>query len=77
MVARAPIHTDVFVVEFEEQLRVLALLPGAGAPYPQAGVPGLRCIYAPNVACLFYYTFDFDKSSFALSGAPTKDADLD
>jgi hypothetical protein len=36
------IHQDVFVAEFEEALRILALLPGAGTPYPQAGIEGLR-----------------------------------
>jgi plasmid stabilization system protein ParE len=55
------IHTDVFVVEFEQALRVLALLPGAGTPYPQAGTSGLRRIYVPKVACHFYYTFDDDQ----------------
>ena len=55
------IHGDVFVVEFEQALHVLALLPGAGTTYPQAGVPGLRRIYVPKVACHFYYTFDNDQ----------------
>jgi plasmid stabilization system protein ParE len=51
-------HIDVFVSEFEQALRVLALLPGAGTAYPQAGVTGLRRIYVPKVACHLYYTFD-------------------
>jgi len=51
-------HQAVFVTEFEQALRVVALLPGAGTSYPQAGVPGLRRIYVPKVACHFYYTFD-------------------
>jgi plasmid stabilization system protein ParE len=52
------IHQDVFVAEFEEAIRVLALLPGAGAAYPQAGIPGVRRFYVPKVACHVYYTFD-------------------
>lgn len=52
------IHPDIFVAEFEQALRVLALLPGAGSSYPPAGVPGLRRIYVRKVACHLYYTFD-------------------
>jgi plasmid stabilization system protein ParE len=52
------IHQDVFVAEFEEAIRVLALLPGAGAAYPQTGIPGVRRFYVPKVACHVYYTFD-------------------
>ena len=52
------IHADVFVTEFEEALRVLAWLPGAGTPYPQAGIAGVRRIYVRKVACHLYYTFD-------------------
>ena len=51
-------HTEIFVGEFEQALKVLALLPGAGTSYPQAGVAGLRRIYVPKVACHLYYTFD-------------------
>ena len=51
-------HTDVFVAGFEQALRLLAVLPGAGTPYPQAGVTGLRRFYVPRVACHLYYTFD-------------------
>jgi len=52
------IHTEIFVTEFEEALRVLALLPGSGTPYSQAGVAGLRRIYLRKVSCHIYYTFD-------------------
>lgn len=52
------IHTDVFAAEFERGLQVLALLPGAGTTYPQAGIAGLRRLYLPRVACHLYYTFD-------------------
>jgi len=52
------IHQDVFVGEFEEALRVLSWLPGAGSPYRQAGIVGLRRLYIPKVACHLYYTFD-------------------
>jgi hypothetical protein len=54
------IYSEIFVSEFEQALKVLALLPGAGHPYEQAGVPGLRRIYVPKVACHLYYTFDDD-----------------
>jgi plasmid stabilization system protein ParE len=55
------IYTEVFAAEFEQALRVLALLPGAGTSYPQAGIPGLRRIYVAKVACHLYYTFDEDQ----------------
>lgn len=55
------IHTDVFVNEFEEALRILAWLPGAGTLYTQAGPPGIRRIYVRKVACHLYYTFDEDE----------------
>ena len=48
----------MFVAEFEEALRVLAWLPGAGTPYLQAGIAGVRRIYVRKVACHLYYTFD-------------------
>jgi hypothetical protein len=52
------IHQDVFVAEFEEALRILALLPGVGTAYPQAGINGLRRLYVQKVACHLYYTYD-------------------
>ena len=52
------IHQDVFVAEFEEALRVLAFLPGAGTPYPEGEIAGLRRLYVQKVACHLYYTFD-------------------
>jgi len=52
------IHTEIFVAEFEEALRIVAFLPGAGTSYPRAGVAGLRRIYLRKVACHIYYTFD-------------------
>ena len=52
------IHTDIFGDELEEAFRILALMPGAGAPYGQAGIIGVRRLYVPKVACHLYYTFD-------------------
>jgi plasmid stabilization system protein ParE len=51
-------HTEIFATELEHALKVLAVLPGAGTPYPQAGVVGLRRLYLRKVACHMYYTFD-------------------
>lgn len=44
-------HTAVFATEFEEALRIPALLPGAGTLYPLAGVGGVRRLYLRKVAC--------------------------
>jgi hypothetical protein len=52
------IHVGVFVTEFEEALRILAWLPGAGTPYPKAAIVGIRRLYVRKVACHLYYTFD-------------------
>lgn len=52
------IRPEIFVSEFEEALRILAWLPGAGTVYPEAGVAGLRRYYLRKVACHIYYTFD-------------------
>ena len=54
-------RSEVFGVEVEQTLRVLALLPGAGTLYLKAGIPGLRRFYVPKVACHLYYTFDDDQ----------------
>lgn len=51
-------HTDILAAELEQALKVIAVLPGAGTLYPQAGVAGLRRIYLRKVACHIYYTFD-------------------
>ena len=47
--------------DFEQALRVLALLPGSGTPYPQGRVAGLRRIYVRKIACHIYCTFDEDE----------------
>ena len=52
------IHSESFAAEFDEALRILAFLPGAGTSYPLAGMAGLRRIYLRKVACHIYYTFD-------------------
>lgn len=51
-------HPEVFGDEFELSLRAIAVLPGAGTLYRDAGVPGLRRIYLVKVACHIYYTYD-------------------
>lgn len=52
------IHTDIFADELERALEIVALLPGAGTPYPHAEVAGLRRMYLRKTACHIYYTFD-------------------
>ena len=54
-------HTDVFVQELEQALKVIAALPGAGTLYAQSPVPGVRRIYLRRVAAHLYYTFDNDQ----------------
>ncbi|HVT03409.1 MAG TPA: hypothetical protein VHL58_08555 [Thermoanaerobaculia bacterium] len=52
------VHTEVFATDFEEALRILAVLPGAGTSYTHSGVAGLRRLYLRKIACHLYYTFD-------------------
>lgn len=51
---------DLFAAELERAIEILALLPGAGAPYTQTGVPELRRLYVRKLGCHLYYTFDAD-----------------
>lgn len=51
-------HIDVFAEELEQALKIIAALPGAGTPYPQSPVPGVRRVYLRRVAAHLYYTFD-------------------
>jgi plasmid stabilization system protein ParE len=51
-------HRDVFVTDLEAAIQVVAVLPGAGTPYVQGGVTGLRRIYLRRLDCHIYYTFD-------------------
>jgi plasmid stabilization system protein ParE len=51
---------DLFATELEDAVQILALLPGAGAPYSRTGVPGLRRLYLRKIGCHVYYTFDDD-----------------
>jgi hypothetical protein len=37
-------NTGVFAEELEEALKIVATLPGAGTPYAQSPVPGVRRI---------------------------------
>jgi hypothetical protein len=51
-------HADVFAEELEQALKIVAMLPGAGTPYVQSPVPGVRRVYLRRVAAHLYYTFD-------------------
>ena len=51
-------YPEIFAAELEQAVKILAVLPGAGNPYPGAGVPGLRRLYLEKVAHHLYYTFD-------------------
>ena len=51
-------HQALFATEFESALEILAILPGAGAPYPQASLRDARRLYLRKIACHVYYTFN-------------------
>jgi len=50
----------VLADEIEQALSFLALLPGAGTPYPQAKIAGLRRLYLRRLSSHLYYTFTQD-----------------
>ena len=54
-------HADVFATELEQAIKIVAMLPGAGTPYAQSPVPGVRRVYLRRVAAHLYYTFDEDE----------------
>ena len=54
-------YPEIFATELEEAVKILAVLPGVGTPYPGAGVPGLRRLYLEKLAHHLYYTFDDDQ----------------
>ena len=63
-------YQALFATELEAALRILALLPGAGASYPQADVAGLRRLYLEKLASHLYYTFNDEEVAIrALWGA--------
>jgi len=51
-------HTEVVTEELQQALKIIAALPGAGAPYAQSPVPGVRRFYLRRVGAHLYYTFD-------------------
>ena len=51
-------YQDLFATELEAAVQVLAILPGAGTPYTQAEIQGLRRLYVRKLTCHLYYTFD-------------------
>ncbi len=46
------------MTDLDAAIQVVAVLPGAGTPYAQGGVTGLRRIYLRRLDCHLYYTFD-------------------
>lgn len=49
-------YTEIFPAELERALQIVAFLPGAGTPYAEAGVAGLRRLYLRKIDCHLYYT---------------------
>lgn len=48
----------MFTTELESAVRLLGLLPGAGALYPHTNVADLRRLYLRKLDCHLYYTFN-------------------
>jgi hypothetical protein len=51
-------HPEVFVDELEHALKIVAILPSAGAVYARSPVLGVRRVYLRRIALHLYYTFD-------------------
>jgi len=58
----------VVAEELEQALRIIAALPGAGTPYSQSPVAGVRRVYLRRVDAHLYYTFD--SSEVIISRSP-------
>lgn len=54
-------YQELFAIELESALQILAFLPGVGTPYTQTPAQGLRRFYIQKLACHLYYTFDDDE----------------
>lgn len=54
-------HQELFAIELEDAMKILATLPGAGTPYLITEDVELRRIYLRGIACHIYYTFDDDE----------------
>jgi len=48
---------EILADEFEQTVRFLAWMPGAGTLYPQARIAGLRRLYLRRASSHLYYTF--------------------
>jgi hypothetical protein len=44
-----------------EALKIVAILPGAGAVYAHSPIPSVRRVYLRRIALHLYYTFDEDQ----------------
>ena len=51
-------YQELFTVELEEAVALVARLPGAGTLYSNAGIVGLRRLYTQKIGCHLYYTHD-------------------
>lgn len=51
-------YPEIFAAALEDAVKILAVLPGVGNPYPEAGIAWLRRLYLETVAHHRYYTFD-------------------
>lgn len=54
-------HPGIFADELEQALKIVAILPSAGAVYSRSAIPGVRRVYLQRTALHLYYTFDEDQ----------------
>lgn len=54
-------HQELFATELESTVAILAIMPGAGTPYPETPIPGLRRLHLSKLSCHIYYTFNADE----------------
>lgn len=52
------VRPEILTQDLEEALKMLALLPGIGSPYPTAPIAGVRRFYIERLMSHLYYTFD-------------------
>jgi plasmid stabilization system protein ParE len=52
------VQPEILQQDLDEAIKMLATLPGIGAPYPEAPVSGIRRLYLERLMSHLYYTFD-------------------
>ena len=51
-------HPEILQHDLDKAIETMSLLPGIGARYPSAPIPGVRRLYLERLMLHIYYTYD-------------------